>query len=206
MTRTFAPPLDLITVESLLAREPPPCLPKYPESRLRELFGDGKTALEVCNLDILVLDRLWVLLHPDAIGERLCHVVACDYAESAMALVSNPDPRSVNAPAVKRRWMAGKATDEGLAAAEAGAQSVDRSAWSAGSAARSGARSAAWSARLAWSAARLAGSTVVESVQLETIRQHLLVHKLPCNCPPPQKAQHDPGHSCIPQTNESHSR
>ena len=32
-----------------------------------------------------------------------------------------PDPRSINAIAVKRRWIAGEATDEELAAAEADA-------------------------------------------------------------------------------------
>ncbi len=60
-----------------------------------------------------------------------------------------PDPRSINAIAVKRRWIAGEATDEELAAAEA-------DAWAAAEAA---ARVAAWAAaraaaETAWAAAR----------------------------------------------------
>ena len=72
------------------------------------------------------------------------HEFACLCAEDALALIPNPDPRSVNAIAVKRAWLRGQATDDELAAAR-------DAAWDA---ARDAARAAAWDA--AWDAARAA--------------------------------------------------
>ena len=46
------------------------------------------------------------------------HACACRCAEDALSRIDNPDPRSINAIVVKRRWIAGEATDEELAAAE----------------------------------------------------------------------------------------
>ena len=51
----------------------------------------------------------------------ILHEFACRCAEDALALSPNPDPRSVNAIAVKRAWMRGEATDNELAAARAAA-------------------------------------------------------------------------------------
>ena len=45
------------------------------------------------------------------------HEFACLCAEDAIALIQDPDPRSVNAIAVKRAWLRGQATDNELDAA-----------------------------------------------------------------------------------------
>lgn len=84
---------------------------------------------------------------------RILHEFACQCAEDALALVEEPDPRSVAAIAAKRKWLAGKITDEELAAARSAAWAAARSA---AEAARSAARAAAWAA--AWSAASAARS------------------------------------------------
>lgn len=98
---------------------------------------------------------LWML---DA--TRLLHEFACGCAEDALALVAQPDARSVEAIAAKRKWLRGEITDEELDAARAAALDA---AWSVahGAAysaarddARAAARDAAWAA--AWAAARAA--------------------------------------------------
>ena len=96
---------------------------------------------------------LWML---DA--TRLLHEFACWCAEDALALVEQPDARSVAAIEAKRRWLNGEITDEELAAARAAARDAASAAaeavarddaWSAAEAAS---RAAAWD--VAWSAAR----------------------------------------------------
>lgn len=42
--------------------------------------------------------------------------------------IDNPDPRSINAIAVKRRWIAGEATDAELADADAAAWAAEAAA------------------------------------------------------------------------------
>jgi len=97
---------------------------------------------------------------------RILHEFACQCAEDALALVAQPDPRSVAAIEAKRKWLDGKITDEELDSAwvEAWAASRDdardaawdaaRSAWSASRAAARAARDAGWSASraAAWDA------------------------------------------------------
>jgi hypothetical protein len=76
------------------------------------------------------------------------HLFACDEAERAVALVGNPDPRSVAAIEAKRKWLRGEITDAELDAAMAAAWDAARAA------ARDAARAAAWDA--AWDAAMAA--------------------------------------------------
>jgi hypothetical protein len=99
---------------------------------------------------------LWML---DA--TNILHEFACRCAEDALALVSNPDPRSVAAIKAKRDWLAGKITDKELAAAAAAAaRAAARTAarTAAGAAARTAARTAAGAAgwNAAWDAAAAA--------------------------------------------------
>ena len=77
---------------------------------------------------------LWML---DA--TRLLHEFACRCAEDALALVAQPDPRSVAAIEAKRAWLRGEITDEELDAASA-------AAWAASRDARDAARAEAWAA------------------------------------------------------------
>lgn len=104
---------------------------------------------------------------------RILHEFACQCAEDALALIDNPDSRSVAAVDAKRRWMAGEITDEELAvarsaagaaaAADARDASRDAARWAAAAAldaawwyaawCAAAARSAAWSAAAARAAA-----------------------------------------------------
>ena len=84
---------------------------------------------------------------------------ACDVAEDALSRVESPDPRSVDAITVARRFALGEATVDELDAAWAAARdAVWAAAWAAArdaawAAARSAAGDAAWAAAAAWDAA-----------------------------------------------------
>ena len=99
--------------------------------------------------DKSVAQERTVLAMADATA--VLHEFACWCAEQALALVGEPDPRSVEAIATKRRWLRGEATDDELAAAQ-------DAAWAAWDAARGvawdAARAAAWAA--AWDAVQAA--------------------------------------------------
>ena len=89
---------------------------------------------------------------------RILHEFACQCAEDALALVEQPDARSVAAIAAKRSWLNGEITDEELDAAWAAASAA---AWAAArssvrAAARDVARAAASAAARVASAAALA--------------------------------------------------
>jgi hypothetical protein len=86
--------------------------------------------------------------------DKVVHEFACTCAGDALALIANPDPRSIEAVRVKREWLAGRATDAELAVAGAAAwAAAGAAAWAAaGDAARAVAGAAAWAA--AWAAAR----------------------------------------------------
>ena len=94
-------------------------------------------------------DRLWVVLRNDWIDDRTMRLFAVWCARQALALVVNPDPRSVAACDVAERYANGQATDKELAAAR-------DAAWDA---ARDAARDAAMAA--AWDAARAAARAAV---------------------------------------------
>lgn len=114
---------------------------------------DEWNALDVLALeDVSACDKLWSVLHVAFLPPMLLHEFACRCAEYALSLVENPDPRSVEAIRVKRRWIAGEATDDELRFARMAAQSAAwAAAWAATRAAAwAAARAAAWSA--AWSA------------------------------------------------------
>jgi hypothetical protein len=121
----------------------------YPEGRIRRIAG-GKE--EWGALDILALggvpagDRLWAVLREELVDAAILHEFACRCAERALALVPDPDPRSIEGLAAKRRWLAGEATDAELDAA-----------WHA-----------AWHA--AWDDAMAAAQDAERERQIETLR------------------------------------
>lgn len=147
--------LALVTPEQF--RDFGPCWLKTREGYARferiAAMKDKWSALDVLDLeDVSARDKLWSVLREEFLPSMLLHEFGCRCAEYALSLVKNPDPRSVEAIRVKRRWMTGEATDDELVFARRAAQAA---AWSAkGSAAWSAARAAAWSAALnaAWSA------------------------------------------------------
>ena len=101
-------------------------------------------------------------------GTNLLHEFACRCAEDALRLAHVTDERCWNAIKVKRAWLAGKASDEELAAAESAAESTARStAWNsarfaARGAARATARGAATAAARSAQNRRLTAMVVVE--------------------------------------------
>ena len=101
--------------------------------------------------DKLVSRHRKVLWWVDA--THVLHEFACRCAEDALALTTNPDPRSVAAITAKRRWLRGQISEEELAAswdAWAFARPSRSSGWISARAARTG-----WAARAAagWASA-----------------------------------------------------
>ena len=90
-------------------------------------------------------------------AEMILHEFACWCADQALKLIDKPDPRSIKAIQVKRKWIKGKADRCELAAARAAARAAAGDAagtaagTAAGDAAGTAARAAAWDA--AWDAA-----------------------------------------------------
>lgn len=136
-----------ITIEDIRAKKP--CydpikyLPENWSGTLLDILD-----IKGCRFD----DRLWVVTW--FLSDKLNRLFAVYCARQALALIKNPDPRSVKACEVAERFALGKATENELAAdsrAAAMAAAMD-AAWSAAWAAtRAAGRYAAWSA--AWAAA-----------------------------------------------------
>ena len=112
------------------------------------------TALDVLRIEAAPTDdRLWLVLREGWLPDRMLHEFAIWCAEQALALIAEPDPRSLNVLVVKRRWLDGEASDEELTAAGDAAGDAARAAAgaAAGAAAWDTAGAAAWDA--AWDAA-----------------------------------------------------
>ncbi len=82
--------------------------------------------------------------------ENILHEFACRCAEDALALIKKPDLRSIAAIQAKRDWLAGKISDNELAAA------------------RNAARGAAWDA--AWAVARAAAKDAARAAAKDAAR------------------------------------
>ena len=104
---------------------------------------------------ISAADRLWVARF--FVTDKTNRLFAVWCARQALALVSNPDQRSVAACDVAERFANGAATKEEL---DAAARAAEAAAWAA-RVARAAESAAAWSA--AWSAARAECSAAWES-------------------------------------------
>ena len=71
-------------------------------------LGGKATALDILRQNrIPAEDRLWVVLREECLPAYIPHEFAFRCAEAALALVDNPDPRSVAAIEAKRRWLRG---------------------------------------------------------------------------------------------------
>ena len=136
--------LPRVTLDKFLSFNP--CWRNSEKGRRRLRYyarklGGSADALEILALRMIPAeDRLWAVLREEFIPAPMLHACACRCAEDALSRIDNPDPRSINAIVVKRRWIAGEATDEELAAAEA-------AAWVARTSAQDAAEAAAWVAR-----------------------------------------------------------
>ena len=154
--------LPRVTLDEFLSFEP--CWQNSEKGRRRLRYyarklGGSADALEILALRMIpAKDRLWAVLRAEFIPTPILHEIACRCAEDALSRIDNPDPRSINAIAVKRRWIAGEATDEELAAAEAAAWVARTPAQDAVEAATLAAQTATLSARTAARAAALAAA------------------------------------------------
>ena len=148
--------LPRVTLDDFLKFEP--CWPDD-ERGLRRLeycarkLGGSANALEIlASRMIPAEDRLWAVLREEFIPAPILHACACRCAEDVLSRMDNPDPRSIHAIAVKRRWIAGEATDAELADADAAAWAAEAAARAAWAAARA-AQDASWAAQDAAEAA-----------------------------------------------------
>ena len=170
--------LPRVTLDKFLSFNP--CWRNSEKGRRRLRYyarklGGSADALEILALRMIPAeDRLWAVLREEFIPAPMLHACACRCAEDALSRIDNPDPRSINAIVVKRRWIAGEATDEELAAAEAAAWVARTSAQDAVEAATLAAQTATWAARTAawaaqaatwatWTAARTAAQDAAEA-------------------------------------------
>ena len=153
--------LPRVTLDEFLSFNP--CWRNSEKGRRRLRYYAHKLGGSADALEILALrripagDRLWAVLRAEFIPDRILHEIACRYAEDALSRIDNPDPRSIRAIAVKRRWIAGEATDAELAAASAAACAAAWAASAAAWAAAWAASAAAWAASAAaWAASAAA--------------------------------------------------
>ena len=153
--------LPRVTLDDFLKFEPCWLDDEKGRRRLRyyaRKLGGSADALEILALRMIPAeDRLCAVLREEFIPAPILHECACRCAEDALSRMDNPDPRSINAIVVKRRWIAGEATDEELAAAEADAEAAARVAAEADARAEEAdaqAALASWAALAAWIAAR----------------------------------------------------
>ena len=108
----------------------------YRPERLASLYDRPMTVLEVLTrkdgpwANVPDADRLWTVLREGVIDDRTLRLFACDCAERVLSRAANPDPRSVEAIKVSRRFAYGDATEEELknAAAYAAAYAANAAA------------------------------------------------------------------------------
>ena len=140
--------------------------PCYDPARYLPEDWRGTAADVLAVKDCPVEDRFWVVMREGWIDERTLRLFAAWCARQALALIDNPDSRSIEACNVAERFANGEATQEELAAArdaaraaasDAARAAASDAAWAAArAAARAAASDAAWAA--AWDAASAAAS------------------------------------------------
>jgi hypothetical protein len=121
----------------------------WSDEQIAERVPEGGVTLEevLGAEDVDAGDRVWAALEvPGVLSDRELRLFACGCAERALSRVKEPDPRSVEAVRVSRRYADGLATEEELVAAREAAWAARAAAWAA--AVREEAREAAWAAAL----------------------------------------------------------
>jgi len=112
--------MQTATVEQVVSWEP---CKRYTQKKIIKLFADRKSlsALDIIELNISAIDKLWTILREELIPANLLYEFACRCAESALTQAREtdykPDHRSSAAIDAKRKWMRGEMTDTGLAVA-----------------------------------------------------------------------------------------
>jgi hypothetical protein len=118
--------MKAITIEDVLARRP---CPEWTEEKLRATANavglkrraSARTLYRRLRGHISDADLLWLLLDESLMTPRQLRLFACDCAARALRCEARagrkPDPRSLAAVRVARRYANGKATAEDLSAA-----------------------------------------------------------------------------------------
>ena len=191
-TRKWMPPIEGELV---------PCMNGYHLCRVRDLIHWlGPSIWEATcrgeRVDIenkIVVREARLVRKLETWNEKTARLFACDCAERALERIKTPDPRSVAAIAVSRRFANGTATREELAAAGDAAEAAagttfwataDITAWdaaraAAGTVAFDVARAAAWAVSWAateaavWDAAGPAARDAEQGWQTERLMEYL---------------------------------
>jgi hypothetical protein len=102
----------------------------YSDKKLAQLIpSEGLTPQQVAELtNVPADDRHWILVHASGATDRILREHACWCARQALALVDNPDSRSIQAIEVSERFARGEATAKELKIAQKAAYDV---AWRA---------------------------------------------------------------------------
>ena len=167
--------LPRVTLDEFLKFEPCWLDDEQGRRRLRyyaRKLGGSADALEILALRRIPADeRLWVVLREEFIPAPILNECACRCAEDALSRIDGPDSRSIHAIVVKRRWIAGEATDAELAAARAAAWAAQTAAWAA-----------AWAAETAtWAAAETARNAQVDMLT-QMLREYVGTGKEDTQC------------------------
>ncbi len=161
--------MNTFTIDDI--RELEPC---YDPGRYLPEGWQG-TALDILRVtDCPAQDKLWVVCHQGWIDDKTLRLFAVWCARRALALIANPDPRSIAACDVAERYANGEATSEELAAA-----------WDATwAAARAAARDSAWAATwdsalaatwaAAWTATWTAARNAARNIEYEILIEYLI--------------------------------
>jgi len=103
----------------------------YGAARMREIYAGRKTWTIVQIIQeigpkyaIPPKDLIWTALRKDFFTPRALRLLACKFATRALSRVANPDPRSVRAVEVARRYAVGMATDAELDSARVEAEAA----------------------------------------------------------------------------------
>jgi len=109
--------MEKITVQQIM--EWKPCY-RYPEEKVQEIIGNGKTPLEILELDLPVRDKFWLLFREEVISEKQLLILASDFAQSANipVVVANTASAIVHATAFNAADMSRDSNMERLKQAE----------------------------------------------------------------------------------------
>ena len=113
------------------------------------------------NPNVPAADKIWLVVRPEFMSDKLLHIFACEVAEQALKQHNIKNKRSWKAIQVKRLWLEGKATDQELRLAR-------EQAWQAYAAAAADAATAYAAARAAAAAAAAADAATYAAADAAT--------------------------------------
>lgn len=124
------------------------------------------SAIDILKLDrVSYDDRIWAVAKADLISKRVWVLWSCECVKTALALIKNPDERSIKAIEATWLYLDGKITFDELMAASEAARAASAAAWAAAS------EAAAWAASAAgiWATARAAAWAAAEKKQIAAL-------------------------------------